>query len=462
MRLSFRTSKSCNRRPVHMDAASTGDKLLLSQLLYELGNSEWSKICDRLRDHPLTRLSHDTITEKACQELYAQLVHEMPDDAEGRDDVEPQGKPFGMYGLVFVLFAQDQLVRAAKLHLQLAHMYHAARQQELRQEIIENEADFGRIASEVEQIRNGGWDDRIREEVRAKKVAASKTSYRKVANGASRQHTVNPPDVASQPAEEQVDEQESRQKGAKSVVKETLQDDPSLGSQHDDDDDSRIESPVAEEVPEHAAGTPHDGDAVETDEPESPYVAAAEAAHLKPSSHITPPERELGALSRKGELLPLGKRRASELDSGRPTKKHQEGSEDIERVGDSPSTRRISSTQPGSESKRILQPGTDNKKTINILHERVRGLSHAGLFFSKVRLSNYEDIVREPRSLADIKQRWSKDQTITTVDQYMAEVYRMVCNAIMFNRPQTTTSDDAQQMFEECRALFDNFLAQFS
>ena len=84
------------------------------------------------------------------------------------------------------------------------------------------------------------------------------------------------------------------------------------------------------------------------------------------------------------------------------------------------------------------------KKLLGLIHDQVAGSSSSGIFLKDIAIHEYDQLIKQPISLASIKRRITgKTDPITTMEEYMAEVFHMVCNAIMFNGPHTTTHEDA-------------------
>ncbi|KAI0320806.1 hypothetical protein OF83DRAFT_1257816 [Amylostereum chailletii] len=121
---------------------STQERLLFSQAIHACGADDWVKISQILSVHPLiAKPKQDAFTPEVCQTLYVHLIQEA--ELESSD--------------------ADKVPRKGPTNLKLAQKFYQARVIELRELIAAEEAHFKIVAAEIDEIRSGAWDDRIRE-----------------------------------------------------------------------------------------------------------------------------------------------------------------------------------------------------------------------------------------------------------------------------------------------------------
>ncbi|PCH41021.1 hypothetical protein WOLCODRAFT_16834 [Wolfiporia cocos MD-104 SS10] len=118
------------------------ERLLFAQAVYEYGAESWQEVSRVLSKHPMVSRSKGFFTPQTCPVIYAQLMEEA-----GLECPENSALP------------------KAPEHLNLARRHYQARMLELRELIAAEEAKFKTIVNEIDEIRSGLWDHKIREKL---------------------------------------------------------------------------------------------------------------------------------------------------------------------------------------------------------------------------------------------------------------------------------------------------------
>ncbi|KAG7449167.1 uncharacterized protein BT62DRAFT_1073683 [Guyanagaster necrorhizus] len=135
------TRRRSHAASVDMSRLSKLDRLIMAQAVWEIG-AEWTAIAKILSKHPLLAHPKSFFTPQSCAAMYSYLIK----DAE-------------------LEFSQESNEPKADVNLKLAKHQYLARYQELRDDISAEEAKFKRILAEIEDIRSGSWDDKIRADI---------------------------------------------------------------------------------------------------------------------------------------------------------------------------------------------------------------------------------------------------------------------------------------------------------
>ncbi|TFY70157.1 hypothetical protein EVG20_g2845 [Dentipellis fragilis] len=128
------------------------ERLILAQVVYELGTDSWPDVATLLSKNPLISL---TFSAESCKAAYDALITEA--GLQRRFGTAAWQVPALRYCLHSAHPLQGQN------SLKLAQRLYQARVSEIQGQILEEEAKFKKIAFEIDQIRSGSWDDKIRE-----------------------------------------------------------------------------------------------------------------------------------------------------------------------------------------------------------------------------------------------------------------------------------------------------------
>ncbi|TFK43493.1 hypothetical protein BDQ12DRAFT_662147 [Crucibulum laeve] len=143
--MSTRATRRHPQQPVRTEPfLNYTEALLLAQAVYELGSSpsSWAAVAKLLSKHPLLSKPKSFFTAQSCRALYNSLLKEANLDADEEPDT-PHGP----------------------LSRKLAEKYYHLRLTELRDHIITEEAKFKSIVAEIEDIRSGLWDDKLKAKI---------------------------------------------------------------------------------------------------------------------------------------------------------------------------------------------------------------------------------------------------------------------------------------------------------
>ncbi|KZT05506.1 uncharacterized protein LAESUDRAFT_726769 [Laetiporus sulphureus 93-53] len=128
-------------RRADVDASSLNnvERLIFAQAVYEYGSDKWGDVSGLLSKHPMISRPKNYFTPQTCPVLYSQLMEEA-----GLECSDANAAP------------------RSKVHLKLAQHHYQRRVLELRELIAAEEAKFKTLVAEIDQIRDGLWDDKIR------------------------------------------------------------------------------------------------------------------------------------------------------------------------------------------------------------------------------------------------------------------------------------------------------------
>ncbi|KAG1752749.1 uncharacterized protein EDB91DRAFT_1294007 [Suillus paluster] len=114
--------------------------LVLAQAVYEYGANAWQQVSKLLSKHPLISRPKNFFSTNSCRDIYARLMNEAQLECPESDANTPH----------------------ALVNLKLAQKFYSARLLELRDLIAAEEVKFKTIVAEIQDIRAGKWDDKIR------------------------------------------------------------------------------------------------------------------------------------------------------------------------------------------------------------------------------------------------------------------------------------------------------------
>ncbi|KAI0068842.1 Bromodomain-containing protein [Artomyces pyxidatus] len=126
--------------PLPPDHLNNLECLILAQAVYELGCNAWPGVSKILSEHPLISRPKSTFSPQYCQSVYEHLLSE----------AELQSLDI------------DQQPRRGPSNLKLAQKFYQARVFEVRDLIVAAETEYRTVASEIDAIRSGAWDTKIK------------------------------------------------------------------------------------------------------------------------------------------------------------------------------------------------------------------------------------------------------------------------------------------------------------
>lgn len=115
------------------------ERLILSQAVYEHGSEAWPKVSIIMTEHPMLSRPESFFTAQTCSKIYLQLLEEAGLES-----------------------SEANVIPKAHVNLRLAERHYRIRILELRELIAAEEAKFKTLVTEIDEIRGGLWDDKIR------------------------------------------------------------------------------------------------------------------------------------------------------------------------------------------------------------------------------------------------------------------------------------------------------------
>ncbi|KAG8218869.1 Bromodomain-containing protein [Butyriboletus roseoflavus] len=357
----------------------------------------------------------------------------------------------------------------APLNLTLAQRHYSARLLHLRDLIAAEEAKFKCIVAEIDEIRSGAWDDKIR--------------VRLASNGGT-----NPNDVADSqlPAELSSEPQQSATNDIASTDDQgTLK----LTPERDDTEvhtvDGAIEQPPIEVPPDApvddqiANTVPAAEDAVlETTPADIIEIAAEEIATIETSEASKPAPESAEMDVEESIILPEpedkaneksqqreGKRKVTDLDNLDENQRERKRARDESiptDVDEQAPSRPRSTVNSELASYQQTPPSIPNKRfqaVIGMLHSQISQHRNGNIFHNPIKNSeapDYHDIIKRPMDLKTIKAR-VKDGIISNSLEFQRDVYLMFANAMMYNRPSSDIYHMAEEMMAESEVHINAF-----
>ncbi|KAL4075827.1 hypothetical protein J3A83DRAFT_4223148 [Scleroderma citrinum] len=420
---------------------STVERLILAQAVYEFGADAWPTVSKVVSKHPALARPNQFFSPQSCQAIYTRLLH----DAS-------------------LEWSDANKMPHAPLNLKLAQRHYLTRLLELRDLIAAEEAKFKRLFTEINEIRSGGWDEKIRA---------------KLTGEASELNLVTPPE--EQPSPAQGDQEPGGQDASMlhthspSEILHTEEREHSprdIAYEIPDTNPDQVEIIVVEDLT-NMPSEPSPNDAMEVDEA-IPVEESATTADGEEPAAVRSPEAIISLeMASPREDQNLGKRKVSDTenldDSARDKKKprEQSASTDIDEQAleaqsvETPGAQPPSESAVGSSSRRRGTTGSEhgphaqvpavlNKRfqtVIGMLHSQISQHRNGNIFHNPIKSSeapDYHEIIKRPMDLKTIKAR-VKDGVITNSLEFQRDVYLMFANAMMYNRP----GSDIYQMAEE-------------
>ncbi|CDO75585.1 hypothetical protein BN946_scf184858.g25 [Trametes cinnabarina] len=370
----------------------------------------------------------------------------------------------------------------AEKHLKLAQRHYVARVTELRELIAAEEAKFKKLVTEIDEIRSGAWDDKIRASLDMEsEVDSADPSVNEppaqpqqstpesaivindeVADaasapteGTSRETAVRVPNDAEPKDEPGVEDKqctadaEEKEEGSDNEAVDELignftSEKPPAEPEEDESHDVPGDTARREEEEDMDVDDRHEQAEVE----ETPEPAESEA---NTSQAPESPEMPISVMQQSGATSRSeAKRKASDadsmmLDAQRDRKRQREDSELADDEDGTPKGRRRERT--GASDAPVVSKRFQN--VIGMLHSQISQHRYGNIFHNPIKKSeapDYHDIVKRPMDLKTIKSR-VKDGLISNSLEFQRDIYLMFANAMMYNRP----GSEIYNMAEEAR-----------
>ncbi|KAG9016133.1 hypothetical protein FRB93_011607 [Tulasnella sp. JGI-2019a] len=475
-----------------MASLSLRDRLLVSQVIYELG-CDWTKVSQLVIRHPLIDRPKDFFSPRACQGIYLQLMKDFGSDFKDK-------------------IPEDAKTPKAPRNLLLAQECYKLRVAQLREEILNEEKKFKKVAQEIEDIQ-------LDKPVDVEQVPTAIDKGRKSkqpAPAASRRSTRSVTRVSEAPSS--IDAEPAEEDGTSApnpvIVERALLDGqpPTTagisGDKEVSDIPMMVQRPegvpsmstepmigfIEAEVSRHSipleaaihanskAGQPSaaltlvpvlgraSSVPMDTDLPNALVSADKEAVVLENkdsptlTTPATPTDLVSDGLPPKAEpAARRATRRQTLVRSGR-----LKASEELPTVVSAERKRALVDTpaeeEPASSSKRPRAStlsissvsAASAKKMMGVLHTRISEHRFGNIFHNPIKMSDapdYYNVIKRPMDLKTIKQR-IKEGTVKDSQEFQRDVYLMYANALMFNGPQTEIYRMTMEMMQETEKDF--------
>ncbi|KAI0638187.1 hypothetical protein C8Q77DRAFT_1089802 [Trametes polyzona] len=452
MASAVRPRRSASTPELDPSNLNTVERLIFAQAVHEFGTRAWPEVAKLLSNHPLISQPKHTFTPQSCSALHQRLMEEAGLEWS-EADVGPRSEK----------------------HLKLAQRYYVARVKELRELIATEETKFKKLVTEIDEIRSGAWDEKIRASISLEAepkpppevVEASMDVPQAAENVEITENTTGPneplADVevareAEEPAPEHDDAVDDTKQTEATLDAEERQEEGSdneavdelignFTSEKNADESREDETPAApgddlkEDQPEGMdvdEGVEQDAEAAATPQP----PVSSEDASQEPES----PEVPISAAQDSTFSRSEGKRKASDadLDAQRDRKRAREESEPADEDEGAPKARR--KERPGGADAPVVSKRFQN--VIGMLHSQISAHRYGNIFHNPIKKSeapDYHDIVKRPMDLKTIKSR-VKDGLISNSLEFQRDIYLMFANAMMYNRPGSEIYNMAEEM----------------
>ncbi|KAG0261638.1 Bromodomain-containing protein 8 [Mortierella polycephala] len=126
---------------------STLENLILAQAIYKCGDTNWVAIARTIKGHPQVHRSSNFFSQKSCAIQYTQLLENL--EAETRSKQARGGNEAEMSSVV-----------------KLAGQLYNQRILEIKEQIRKDEERFRALVAELDDIRQGKWDNQLEEELK--------------------------------------------------------------------------------------------------------------------------------------------------------------------------------------------------------------------------------------------------------------------------------------------------------
>ncbi|KAF8558755.1 Bromodomain-containing protein [Imleria badia] len=369
----------------------------------------------------------------------------------------------------------------APLNLSLAQRHYSARLVHLRDLIAAEEVNFKRIVAEIDEIRSGAWDDKIRADLAGNgdaipiDIAGSPPPVEPILEPPQQTAT---PDLASTEDQGALEEASERDDTEVDIVVDATEQLPAeLPPDAPVDDqiagtvlvtEDVVGEPTPTDIIEVAPEEPTTVEKAETSkpEPESVQMDVEESVVLQEQEQEPAPEPEPEQEPDKADEMSEqreGKRKISESDNLEESPREKKRPREESTSTDIDETSRKPSTANGElASQHQTPPPVPNKRfqaVIGMLHSQISQHRNGNIFHNPIKNSeapDYHDIIKRPMDLKTIKAR-VKDGVISNSLEFQRDVYLMFANAMMYNRPTSDIYRMAEEMMAESEEHINTF-----
>jgi bromodomain-containing protein 8 len=214
--------------------------LLLAQAVYEYGANAWHQVSKLLSKHPIISRPKTFFSANSCRDIYARLINDAQLECTESDANAPH----------------------ALVNLKLAQKFYSARLLELRDLIAAEEVKFKTIVAEIQDIRAGKWDDKIRA-----KLSGTESEHEAEHDAAPTQsETVVEPEVSHDIQEQERDPTPKAEEVEEEPVPVQEPENIEL-HQAPDPIPAETKSPCQQQTEEHEPENENDEQPIELDEP---------------------------------------------------------------------------------------------------------------------------------------------------------------------------------------------------
>ncbi|KAI8824867.1 uncharacterized protein EV422DRAFT_564199 [Fimicolochytrium jonesii] len=389
------------------------ESLILVQAVYRHGEDSWTQVSKLLRNHPALSRAPEFFVPKSCERQYHALLAEATEaDKRSARDVEDPN-------------AVDQLPIA-----KAARRLHIQRIDEIKLKLREEEILFREIVQEIDEIKSGKWDAKLRE--------AWEAEQQKTNEGGDSESTAM-----------EVDDAAAAEQGGGDVPMDvdTM---PAVVTDAGLPPRLRSASPVKKTLNTRNSNSPIPPPEKRTTlEKLKVPVHTATAVHQQHLSTASPTSEAPSTMSPGGSPVKArGPGRRGSLASAKMKSNSDPDLVDVDSGAENSDgadpTRRRSTTTLTSKNDPTLAIW---KKTVYFILAKIADHRYGNVFASPVREEGYQAVVRQPMSLDLVRARVRKGITTTTAE-FHRDLLQVFTNAIMYNNEDTEVYSMALEMKE--------------
>ncbi|TRM67801.1 hypothetical protein BD626DRAFT_626200 [Schizophyllum amplum] len=392
------------------------ENLLLAQAAWENGGggSSWSQVSKTLNRHALTNRPASYFNAPMCRAHHTNLLNDYGLDPSDPDNAKPKSTPYK----------------------RLSEILYAVRIKELAQEIRAEEEAYRRIVCEIEDIKAGRCDAKIKAESHPPPDTAPVSPIEDSARD------------DAQAEEGRKDEEETANNHTRNTSEATSDDEGASSGEeplHDVRSTSAHNTRKSSRISSVSASRREKGKRPAlSEEPETP-LRTPEAGSVPPEAmSIDADENDETDEAQRGRR---SKRKASPADdTARDKKRAREDSEAT--ADDDPRARRSSAKS---------EPARNFKPVIIMLHEQISQHRNGNIFHNPIKTSeapDYYRVVKRPIDLKTIKAR-IRDGAIANTAEFHRDILLMFANSMMYNHPETDIHQMAAQMMIESEQMIE-------